>query len=129
MTTPAHLRYTTEHEWLELHPDGTATLGITHHAQSALGDLVFVELPAVGHRLEQGQSFAVVESVKAASEVYAPVNGTVLEVNNHLQTTPEAVNHAPYTQGWLVKVKLDVPLDEATLLTPEAYDALIAPQG
>lgn len=121
-TTPAHLRYTKDHEWLELHPDHTATIGITDYAQKALGDLVFVELPAVGATIQQGKQFAVVESVKAASEVYAPINGTVTEVNTHLQSAPEAVNNTPYTEGWLVKIKLTGNINETELLLADAYD-------
>lgn len=129
MTTPTNLRYTKDHEWLELHSDGTATVGITDYAQHALGDLVFVELPAVGATLVQGKQFAVVESVKAASEVYAPVNGTVTEVNTHLQTAPEAINQTPYTQGWIAKVKLSNPINEADLMAATAYDDFIKSLG
>lgn len=125
MSTPANLRYTKDHEWLDLHADGTATIGITDYAQHALGDLVFVELPAVGASLVQSKQFAVVESVKAASEVYAPVSGTVIEVNSHLQTTPEAINQTPYTQGWIAKVKLSHTLNETDLMTAAAYDDFV----
>jgi glycine cleavage system H protein len=129
MTTPAHLRYTKDHEWLELHADGTATIGITDYAQHALGDLVFVELPAVGATIIQGKQFAVVESVKAASEVYAPVHGTVTEVNSHLQTAPEAINQTPYTTGWIAKVKLTTEPNKSDLMTAEAYDSFIKSLG
>lgn len=102
---PNHLKYTKEHEWLEIDGD-TATIGITDHAQAALGDLVFVELPEVGASVSAGDDFAVVESVKAASEVYTPVSGEVLEVNEDLTDQPEAINEHPYTDGWIARVKL-----------------------
>ena len=102
---PNHLKYTKEHEWLEIDGD-TATIGITDHAQAALGDLVFVELPEVGASVSAGDDFAVVESVKAASEVYTPVSGEVLEVNDDLTDQPEAINEHPYTDGWIARVKL-----------------------
>ena len=128
-TTPANLRYTKDHEWLELHADGTATIGITDYAQHALGDLVFVELPPVGATIVQGKQFAVVESVKAASEVYAPVSGTVTEVNTSLQSTPEAINNTPYTAGWIAKVKLTADVKDTELLLAADYDNFIKSVG
>jgi glycine cleavage system H protein len=127
--TPNHLRYTKDHEWLEIHPDGTATIGITDYAQHALGDLVFVELPAIGSTIAQGKQFAVVESVKAASEVYAPVSGTVTEVNSNLQASPELINTKPYTEGWIAKVKLSGDLSKTELLLAADYDAFIKSVG
>ena len=101
---PGDLRFTEEHEWLRKEEDGSVTIGITDHAQSALGDLVFVELPEVGQELEAGGEMAVVESVKAASDVYAPVSGTVLEVNSALTDDPEKINADPYGEGWMVRL-------------------------
>jgi glycine cleavage system H protein len=101
---PAHLRYTKDHEWIEQQSDGTAVVGITEYAQEALGDLVFVDLPKVGATLSVGDEFAVVESVKAASEVYAPISGKVTEVNDDLSDNPSAINESPYDDGWIVKM-------------------------
>lgn len=127
--TPDQLRYTKDHEWLELHADGTATIGITDYAQHALGDLVFVEIPTVGSAITQGKQFAVVESVKAASEVYAPINGTVTETNNNLQSSPELINTKPYTEGWIAKVKLTGDINKTELLLAADYDAFIKSVG
>ena len=102
---PADLKYARSHEWLRQLPDGTVEVGISDHAQEALGDLVFVEVPEVGRTLAAGEAFAVVESVKAASDVYSPVAGTVLAVNAKLATAPELINQAPYGDGWLMKLK------------------------
>ncbi|MEC8936898.1 MAG: glycine cleavage system protein GcvH, partial [Pseudomonadota bacterium] len=93
---PANLRYAASHEWVLDHQDGTVTIGITDHAQEALGDVVFVELPEVGQSLSKGKEFGVIESVKAASDLYSPVNGEVIEVNEALEDAPETVNDAPY---------------------------------
>lgn len=113
MDFPDELKYTEEHEWVLLE-DGMATVGITDFAQDALGDVVFVELPEVGTILESGKPFGVVESVKAVSDVYAPVSGEVIEVNEELQDTPELVNTSPYEDGWMVKIRLadNVKLDD-----------------
>src|SRR5208282_6137509 len=102
---PADLKYARSHEWLRQLPDGTVEVGISDHAQEALGDLVFVEVPEVGRTLAAGEAFAVVGSVKAASDVYSPVAGTVLAVNTKLATAPELINQAPYSDGWLMKLK------------------------
>jgi len=102
---PADLKYARSHEWLRQLPDGTVEVGISDHAQESLGDLVFVEVPEVGRTLAAGEAFAVVESVKAASDVYSPVAGTVLAVNSKLATAPELINKAPYGDGWLMKLK------------------------
>lgn len=122
---PADLKYAKSHEWLKLAADGTALVGITDYAQSSLGDITFVQLPKVGTALKAGESFGVVESVKAASDVYAPVAGTVLEVNAGLDTHPEKVNQAPYTDGWMLKLKLANPADAATLMDAEGYNKVI----
>ena len=121
---PANLRYAKSHEWVLDHQDGTVSVGITDHAQEALGDVVFVELPEVGQTLTQGKEFGVIESVKAASDLYSPVNGEVIEVNEALEDSPETVNDAPYEGGWIMKVRLtDNNLDD--LLDANAYQATI----
>ena len=121
---PGDLLYTNDHEWLRRESDGSVTVGITDHAATALGDLVYVELPEVGQDVETGGEMAVVESVKAASDVYAPVNGTVTAVNEALSDDPEKINADPYGDGWIVK--MDVPdLDEGELLAPDAYQQLL----
>ena len=122
---PANLRYAKSHEWVLDHQDGTVSIGITDHAQEALGDVVFVELPEVGQTLSQGKEFGVIESVKAASDLYSPVNGEVIEVNEALEDSPETVNDAPYEGGWMMKVRLtDQNLD--SLLDADAYQATIS---
>lgn len=105
MTIPADLKYTKDHEWARIDGD-IATFGITDHAQEALGDIVFVELPEVGRTIDAGEAYAVVESVKAVSDVYAPVAGEVIEVNEALEGEPEKVNNDAYGAGWIVKVKI-----------------------
>src|SRR5882724_1506011 len=113
---PPDLKYAKSHEWVKVAADGTATIGITDYAQSSLGDITFVQVPKVGTVLKAGETFGVVESVKAASDVYAPVAGTVLEVNKALEANPEKVNGAPYTDGWMLKLKLTNPPEVAALL-------------
>ena len=120
---PGDLKYTSDHEWLRREDDGTVTVGITDHAQSALGDLVYVELPEVDQDIESGGDMAVVESVKAASDVYAPIAGKVVAVNDALSDDPEAINNDPYGEGWIVK--LQPGGDEGDLLSPEAYQAML----
>ena len=117
---PADLRYAKSHEWVRLAADGTALVGITDYAQSSLGDITYVQLPKVWASLSAGATFGVVESVKAASDLYAPVACTVLETNPALDSAPETVNSAPYDGGWMLKVKLDAPAS-AELLDAEAY--------
>jgi glycine cleavage system H protein len=121
---PADLRYAKSHEWLKVAPDGTALVGITDYAQSSLGDITYVQLPKVGAALKAGEAFGVVESVKAASDVYAPVAGTVLEVNKSLDANPEKLNQSPYDEAWIMKLKLANPGDAAGLLSAEDYAKL-----
>ncbi|MCB1103997.1 MAG: glycine cleavage system protein GcvH [Opitutaceae bacterium] len=120
---PADLRYAKSHEWLKLNADGTAVVGISDYAQSSLGDITYVQVPAVGTELNAGDGFGVVESVKAASDIYAPVAGTVVEVNTALDATPETVNQDPYGAGWLIKLKVANPADAESLLDAAAYTA------
>lgn len=123
---PADLRYAKSHEWLKPTGDGTATIGITDYAQNSLGDITYVQLPKVGATLAAGETFGVVESVKAASDLYAPVAGTVVEVNAALDAAPETVNQAPYEGGWMLKLKLADPASPASLLDAAAYGKLLA---
>lgn len=126
MNTPDHLRYTKSHEWVLFADDGTAKVGLTDHAQDALGDLVFVNLPQVGDSLTCGEALGDVESVKAVSDVYSPVTGTVKAVNEDLLDTPEAINSDPYG-AWLVEVE-DIT-DQEELLDAAAYEAHCAQEG
>jgi glycine cleavage system H protein len=121
---PGDLLYTNDHEWLRREGDGSVTVGITEHAATALGDLVYVELPEVGQDVEAGGEMAVVESVKAASDVYAPVSGSVTEVNEELSDDPEKINADPYGDGWIVKMQV-AELDEGELMSPDAYQKLL----
>ena len=118
---PGDLKYTKEHEWLRREDDGSFTIGITDHAQAALGDLVYVELPEVGQDVEEGGEMAVVESVKAASDVYAPIAGNVAAVNEGLGDDPEKINSDPYGDGWIVRLNAAGDVDEAALMAPDAY--------
>ena len=122
---PADLRYAKSHEWLKVAADGTATVGISDYAQNSLGDITFVQVPKVGTVLRAGETFGVVESVKAASDVYAPVAGTVVEVNKALDTNPEKVNQSPYGEGWMLKLKLANPAEAGSLLGSADYQKLI----
>lgn len=124
-SVPSDLRYAQSHEWLKPAGDGTGLVGITDYAQNSLGDITYVQLPKVGAVLAAGQTFGVVESVKAASDVYAPVAGTVIEVNTALDAAPETVNQSPYEGGWILKLKLTDPASAATLLDAAAYTKLI----
>lgn len=125
---PAELKYTPNHEYLRPLEDGTALVGITHYAQAALGDVVFVSLPAPGIRLEAGEELGTVESVKTVSEIYMPGTGEVLEVNGALEAHPEFVNEDPYGQGWMVKLRLEGDLNPE-LLDATGYEALIASES
>ncbi|HEY8932824.1 MAG TPA: glycine cleavage system protein GcvH [Rariglobus sp.] len=124
-SVPSDLLYAKSHEWLKPAGDGTATVGITDYAQNSLGDITYVQLPKVGATLAAGQVYGVVESVKAASDLYMPVAGTVLEVNAALDAAPETVNGAPYDGGWMLKIKLADPASVASLLDAAAYGKLI----
>ncbi len=122
---PGELLYTAEHEWLRREDDGSVTIGITDHAQAALGDLVYVELPELGHELDNGGDMAVVESVKAASDVFAPISGIVEAVNEDLADDPEIINGDPYGNGWIVRLRPTDAIDEDELLSPNAYQSLL----
>lgn len=122
---PSDLRYASSHEWVRPEGDGVYTIGITEHAQELLGDMVFVELPDVGDQISAGDDVAVAESVKAASDVYAPITGEVLEVNEDLEDSPELVNSDPYGDGWMFKVKAEDEAEIAELLDAEAYGSSI----
>ncbi len=121
--TPSELKYASSHEWARLEEDGTVTVGITDHAQNALGDVVFVELPEVGSECSAGDETAVVESVKAASDIYAPVSGEVIAVNEELEEPPETVNEYPYSDGWFFRIKPSNISELDNLLSADDYDA------
>ncbi len=118
---PTDLKYAASHEWVKSNDDGTVTIGITDHAQELLGDLVFVELPEEGTELTAGEQCAVVESVKAASDVYAPISGEVVAINADLEGEPELVNTAPFEGGWMFRVKLSSPEQLDELMDADAY--------
>lgn len=120
---PGDLLYTDEHEWLRREDDGSVTIGITQHAQAALGDLVYVELPEIDQQVDAGGDMAVVESVKAASDVYAPIAGTVVAVNETLSDDPETINNDPYGDGWIVRLKPTG--DEGSLMSPDDYQTFL----
>ncbi|MCP3176929.1 MAG: glycine cleavage system protein GcvH [Desulfuromonadales bacterium] len=124
MEFPEELKYTEEHEWV-LVEDTIITIGITDFAQDSLGDVVFVELPEVGAEVVAGKSFGVVESVKAVSDIYAPVSGEVVEINEELPETPELINTSPYEDGWMIKVRINDPADLADLMDADAYQAFV----
>jgi len=118
---PSHLQYTESHEWVSIEDNGNARIGISDHAQEALGDLVFVELPAVGDEISQGDPCAVVESVKAASDIYAPLSGTVVAINEDLESDPALINADPYGDGWLFEIELIDSEELDGLKDAEAY--------
>ncbi|WP_373090213.1 glycine cleavage system protein GcvH [Zhongshania sp.] len=120
--TPSELKYASTHEWARLESDGTVTVGISCHAQNALGDVVFIELPEVGAEYSAGDEAAVVESVKAASDIYAPVSGEIIEVNEALDESPETVNEYPYSDGWFFRIQPSDLSELDNLLDAEAYD-------
>jgi len=128
MAYPKSYRYTKEHEWIELKVD-LATIGITDHAQHELGDVVFVELPKPGAKIEAGKSFGTVESVKAVSEIYAPASGEVIESNGELQNKPEMINNDPHGAAWLIKVRVTNAKGISDLMDAAAYEAYIAEKG
>ncbi|HCE1878612.1 glycine cleavage system protein GcvH [Vibrio parahaemolyticus] len=115
------LKFTDSHEWVRNNGDGTVTIGISEHAQEMLGDVVFVDLPDVEDEVEAGESFSLVESVKAASDIYSPVTGEVVEINEELEDSPELINEEPYEGGWIVKVKLSDPSELDDLKDAEEY--------
>ena len=122
---PKDLKYTSDHEWMRRETDGTCLIGITHHAQESLGDVTFVELPAVGDSFEAGAACGVVESVKAASDLYLPVEGEITEVNETLIDSPEKVNEDPYGTGWMMRVRPGDPAEIEKLLSPTDYRQLM----
>ncbi|MEP1449278.1 MAG: glycine cleavage system protein GcvH [Paraglaciecola sp.] len=122
---PADLRFASTHEWVRPEGDGVFTIGISDHAQQLLGDMVFVELPDVGAEVGTGDDIAVAESVKAASDVYAPISGEVVAINEELEDTPELVNSDPYGDGWLFKIKAEDPTEVESLLDAEGYEGSI----
>lgn len=124
-SVPSELRYAKSHEWVKRAADGSVLVGITDYAQGSLGDITYVQLPKVGSNLAAGQVFGVVESVKAASDLYAPVAGTVLEVNGALDAAPETVNGSPYEAGWMLKLRPADPAAVARLLDATAYGQLL----
>ena len=123
MTTPGNLKYTRSHEWVKTEADGTVTVGITFHAQEQLGDVVFIQNPEVGRKVRQGEECAVIESVKAAADIYAPVSGEVIAVNQEVADTPERVNRDPYA-AWLFRVRPSSPAELEGLLDAAAYAKL-----
>jgi glycine cleavage system H protein len=125
MAYPANYRYTNQHEWVDVKGD-VATVGITDYAQHELGDVVFVELPKPGTKVTAGKSFGTVESVKAVSDIYAPVSGEVVEANADLHATPETINSDPHKTAWLIKVKLANPAEVKSLMDAAAYEAFVA---
>lgn len=126
LPNPDSLKYTASHEWIREEADGTLTIGITDHAQDSLGELVYVELPDVGRQLTQGEACMVVESTKAASDVYAPVDGEVIAINETLADTPQTVNESAFGDGWLIRMKPSNPSQLAGLLSAAAYTAVAA---
>lgn len=126
MSIPADLKYTREHEWIKDNGDGTVTIGITDFAQGELGDIVFVELDPEGTEISKDDTFGTVEAVKTVSDLYAPVDGEIIEINEALEDEPESVNDDPYGDGWMVKVKLDDESQLEDLLNSEQYEEVIA---
>ena len=122
---PADLKYSKSHEWIKSESDGTVVIGITDHAQEELGDIVYLELPEVGRVLSIDDVFGTVESVKAVSELYSPVTGEVVAINDSLSNAEATINESPYENGWLIKVRLKDPNEVATLLDADGYKAAI----
>jgi glycine cleavage system H protein len=122
---PTELKYANSHEWARVESDGTVVIGITDHAQEALGDVVYIELPEVGAEVDAGSEVAVVESVKAASDIYSPVSGEVVEINPVLEDEPETVNHSPYADGWMFRVKITDQGELDEMLDADGYQAAI----
>jgi glycine cleavage system H protein len=128
MEAPPGLKYSKEHEWVGTE-DSVATVGITDHAQEQLGEIVYVELPSVGDKVSKDDPFGVVESVKAVSDIYAPVSGTVVEVNEGLPESPEVINEDPYGDGWLIKVKMSDRADLDDLMDAEEYAEMVSSEA
>jgi glycine cleavage system H protein len=124
-----HLLYTKEHEWVSIDDDETVTMGITDYAQEQLGDITFVELPGEGDQLEQFEQVASIESVKAASDIYSPMSGEVLEVNADLETDPGLINKSPYGKGWIVRIKISDSDEKNNLMTAEEYREYLVSSG
>jgi len=126
---PSNLKFAESHEWILDNGDGTVTVGISDHAQELLGDVVFVELPEVGREVEKGEEFSLVESVKAASDIYSPISGEVVAVNEALEDAPETVNEAPYEGGWIAKIKLSDAAEVDALMGADAYQQKVAEEA
>jgi len=124
---PKNLKYHKEHDWARIEGD-VATLGVTDYAQESLGDIVYIELPEVGAEVSSGASYAEIESVKAVSDVFAPVSGTVIEANDEVVDAPELINESPYEDGWLIKIKLSDPSEADDLMSAEEYEEMLAEQ-
>ena len=122
-TVEKDYKFASSHEWVKNNNDGTVTIGISDHAQGLLGDVVFVELPEEGDEIVAGEQFTLVESVKAASDVYAPVSGEIIEINEELEDSPESINESAFVDGWIVKVKVSDPAQLDNLLSYDAYNA------
>ena len=126
---PGDLKFLSSHEWVRVEPDGSVTIGISDHAQDLLGDIVFVELPDIGQSIDAETDAAIVESVKAASDVYSPISGEVIEINSILEDQPEIINTSPYEDGWMIKIRMADAADADALMTADAYQALIAEES
>ena len=126
---PSELRFTSSHEWIRTMDDGHLEIGITDHAQELLGDMVYVELPEVGNTVNAGEDCAVVESVKAASDIYSPIGGEIVEINDQLAESPETVNNDPYGDGWLFRIQPDDDGELESLLNAEAYAEVVEAEG
>lgn len=122
---PQELKYTSTHEWIRTEEDGTYTIGITDHAQSLLGDMVFIELPEIGDEFETGEDCAVVESVKAASDIYTPITGEIIAINNELEDSPELVNNDPFHDGWLFTIKAADNCNLEDVIDSSAYEEIV----
>ena len=128
MSTPQDLKYTDSHEWVKQEADGTVSVGITFHAQDLLGDVVFVESPAAGRKVKKGEECGVIESVKAAADIYAPVSGEIVAANDALADAPEQINQDPYG-AWMFRIRPDTPAELASLLDAAAYDKIAAAES
>ena len=126
--TKSDLRYTKDHDWAYVESDGIARIGISNYAQEQLGDVVFIELPAVGAKIQQTQKLGEIESVKAVSDLYAPISGEVIEINQRVVETPELVNEDPYEAGWLLRIKIESSSEMDILLSSQEYDDFLATQ-